>query len=64
MRGQLPDVLKRDTMCEENLGYDRDALLFERSRVQGHILSLPLPVHFLEACELDFLMLSQKEPHP
>lgn len=31
MRRQLPDVLLRHTMCEEKLGYDRDAWLFEHS---------------------------------
>ena len=52
-----------DTMCEENLGYDREARLFEPSAVQWHILPLPLPAYFLEACELDFIMQSAPKEH-
>lgn len=50
-----------ETMREESLGYDRDGSLFEHRTEHWQILSLPLSVHFLELCELDFIMQFPKE---
>lgn len=53
-----------ETMREESLGYDRDGSLFEHRTEHWQILSLPLSVHFLELCELDFIMQFPKEHQP